>query len=320
MLQPRPQNPDELTRLLQAAAKRRRRAPLYIKLLFTAIALIPIGLTAWFFWPRAEPSRLEVTALDQVTLPDAPVELQARLEPVEDSPRPNLAGQALYFGKYEVPQRSELEKVTTDATGRAAVVWRLAASEQPVEFLVRYRGPKRQVAEDKGRIFTWPAEGTALLIVDANHALSDAGEDAWRKKNFAAIPALPGAAAALRQATEKGYKVVYLCPNATPSPLYKKLRGWLDRKDLPEEEQFPDGPVLGRLGPAEEDEAGWERKTLGTLSQQFRGKKVGVTRLIPTARLFQEAGLTTFVVGKAGEALPGISRINSWSELAARLP
>jgi hypothetical protein len=317
MLQPKPQNPEEILRLLQAAAKRRRPVPAYVKLIFAAILLVLLGLVLWLYWPRGEPPRLEVAAVDQVTLPDRPVELQARLESADDSESQHLSGYPLYFGKYEVPQRADLKKATTDAAGIAAVSWPPPpASAHSWEFIVRYRGEGRQVAEDKGRIFTWPAEGTAVLIVDAPRALADEGEESWQKKNLFEIRPLPGAAAALQKAAKKSYKVVYFCSGVSNLRLYKKVRGWLQRKDLAAE-QFPDGPALGRISSTEE---GWERKTLETLGKQFRGKKFGVTRRPQTARLFQELGLTTFLVGDVVEPPPGVTRVKSWAELPGRLP
>src|SRR5207302_237965 len=117
------------------------------------------------------------------------------------------------------------------------------------------------------------------------------------------------------------YRIGYLSAEADRPSRYNKLCTWLERGWAPQQEQFPDGPVLSRAcrrPPREASE--FLQATLSDLKQRFRGTLVAVSRDAKNARLFREVGWQTYLLSEAGDAPDGVTVIKSWSELNGRLP
>src|SRR5262245_6797809 len=71
---------------LRESARTHRRWPLATWLLAAAMCGGPLGLLAWWFWPRPAPPLLVITAFDQVRAADQPAVLRAQLEAVGETP------------------------------------------------------------------------------------------------------------------------------------------------------------------------------------------------------------------------------------------
>src|SRR5262249_13265742 len=147
--------------------------------------------------------------------------LHARLTPADPSDDARLSGHEVYFVEHHLRPGRQSEKADADERGHALVSWQFPASKFPTGFVVRYRGKGRELAEDTGaRVFVRPAD-TPLLIVDAVHALTSAGEEVWGKKNLLDIEPISGAAPALAEAQKLAYQVVYLCGGAGDARAYR---------------------------------------------------------------------------------------------------
>jgi hypothetical protein len=308
---------DALVLLAKAAlADRRRRFPLSL-VVTLLLLLLGLGGLAWWIMHRPGLPALTLAAFDQVALPDQTVRLAGRVEPIEAaSPDVNLAGCDLYFqGK----TGEALGKIATGPDGMAGVERSFPAADQPMEFLVRYPGEenRRRGSQATGRVFVWPPN-TALLVVDADHALATVAEPKlWTTNNLDLRPQA-GAAAALRSGRGK-YRIVYLTAAADRPMRYNKLRAWLER-GAPVQEQFPDGPVLSRAGrQAAAEPVAFQRAILSSLKERYQGTVVAVAGRAEEGRLFHELGLKTYLVGDVPDAPEGVVVVKTWAELGKRL-
>jgi hypothetical protein len=308
---------DAILLLAKAAfADRKRRSPVTILVTLAILVLLLTGL-AWWFWPRPELPPLVLAAYDQVALPDESIRLVASVEP-RDAERGgvSLSGCDLYF--QEVKSGQLLGKVITQHDGSAILESSFPAGDLPVEIIVRYPGrqDRRRGLQDKVRVFVWPAD-SALLLVDADHALAEIAEEKLWTANNLDIRPRKGAAAALRKLRTK-YQIIYLVATADRPSRYGKLRAWLER-GAPAQEQFPDGPVIAPMaGPLESDPTVFQRAVLAEFKGRFRGTIASITNQAQAARLFQEAGMQSFQLEAPAE-LEGITALKNWGELPGHL-
>src|SRR5262249_44900697 len=137
------------------------------------------------------------------------------------------------------------------------------------------------------------------------------------KVNIYKLEPAAGAADALKLARMKKYQIVYWVVDEPVPEGYRKLRGWLQRHSAQGETLFPDGPVLGKpdyFRAANEIE--FRRESLRALKKSFSGSIVAVASRPQDARAFQEVGLTTYLVGTAGEISKLVKGVKSWKEFA----
>jgi hypothetical protein len=297
---------------------RRHRSPVRIIVAVLLLALL-LALPTYLVWPGPEQPPLLLAAFDQVALPGETISLCARVEQLgAEKTTANLARCELYFHDLQSDWRQES---ATDRDGMAALQRSFAAANAPVEIMVRYPGDgqRQHGTQAKSRVFVWPPE-SSLLVVDVESTLADAdGATLWTANNLDIRPR-PGVVASLRAARAK-YRIGYLCAGADRPSRYNKLRAWLEGGWAPEQEQFPDGPLLARTcGLPVSETAKYLQATLNDLRGRFRGTTVGITGDRDNARLFHEAGWRTFLLGDIGDAPEGVTAVKSWSEFNQRLP
>ncbi len=307
---------DPLTvEILAKSGKRRRRSPVPAWIMLAVVVLL-LGLLAWRIWPDPEPPLLVLAAYDEVNCPEATFSLRAALDREDPAGGSrDLGGRELYFLK----QESE-EVAVTSTDGSASIEWHAPkTAEAPILFDVRSLKGKKQPRDlhDTGRIFLWP-KGGDLLVVDADHALSSAGDDLFRSGSYLEIQQLPGSATALR-GLRRRYHIVYVSENMDRPPLYRKMRNWLRQAWATEEEQFPDGPLLSSAVPlGEEDKPRFFADQIEVLKRSFPKAAVAIAARPLEAEMFQDAGWRTYLIGE-GEAPQGVIAVPSWDELAKKL-
>jgi hypothetical protein len=297
---------------------RRRRSPIRVAITFLVLVLL-LALPIYLLWPEPEQPPLLLAVSDQVALPGETRTLCACVEPFgQEKTNAILAHRDLYLHELQTDWR---EKLTTDRDGIVATERNFSPVEAMVEIMVHYPGDgqRRPGMQAKARVFVWPSE-RPLLMVDADQSLAEPDEATLWVANNLDIRPRPGVVAALRAARAK-YRIGYLSAGADRPSRYNKLRAWLERGWAPEQEQFPDGPVLARAcrrPPSEASE--FLQATLKDLRQRFRGTLVAITGTGENARLFHEAGWQTYLLSAAGEAPDGVTVVKSWSEFNRQLP
>jgi hypothetical protein len=261
---------------------------------------------------------LLLASFDEVALPDETISLCARVESLgEVRSGANLVGCPLYFQDLKNDRR---EQSATDRDGRVTLQRSFSACAVPIEIMVRYpgEGPQPHGNQAKSRVFVWPPEAD-LLVVDAELALADIDETSLWTANNLDIRPKPGAVALLRPARAK-YRIAYLSTGADRPARYIKLRAWLERGWAPEQEQFPDGPLLAPACDPLRSTAEFLQAKLKDLKERFHGTTVAITARGEHALLFQEAGWQTFLLNATAEKPEGVKVVSSWSELNGRLP
>jgi hypothetical protein len=290
---------------------RRRRSSLRL-VVIVAVLLVFLGLTLFAVRPRPDLPPLLVAAFDQITLPNETVSLCAQVEPVDPSvSNLDLTGCDLYFLN---PQTQELlGKVTTKRAGSASLLASFPASDRAVEIVVRQRGDEFMLA-----VHIWPAE-TAILVVDADHALADIDDERLWTTNNLDIRPHPGVAQAL-QAVRAKFRIAYLTGAADRPSRYRKLRAWLSRGTALGPEQIPDGPILApACYPGASDPAVFSKRVITDLTNRFQGNMVGVVTRPEEATIYRASGLETILVGEATEVPDRVTTIPSWDHLPKQL-
>jgi hypothetical protein len=297
---------------------RRRRSPVGIVVAFLVVVL-PLAVLIYLIWPGPEQPPPLLAAFDQVAVPGETVSVCAR---VQSSPAAEAAASPvrcdLFFHELQSDWR---EKLTTGRDGSATIQRTVSGANAPVEITVRCLGEEQRLrhAQAKARIFTWPPE-SPLLLVDAEQAMTDVSSvNFWMVDNRDVRPR-PGVVALLR-AVQAKYHIGYLSTGADRPSRYNKLRAWLERGWAPTEEHFPDGPLLalGARLPLREP-ADFLQETLLELRRRFHGTVVGIAAEAGNARIFNDAGWRTFLLGESGEAPAGVTVVPSWNELSLHLP
>jgi hypothetical protein len=297
---------------------RRRRSLTRIAVTFLVFVLL-LALPIYFLWPEPEQPSVFLAACDQVGTPGESTSLCACVEAMgEDKTKAILAGRDVYFHDLQTDWQ---QLVATDSHGVVTLQRNFSSVAATVEIMVRYPGDgqRRPGVQAKARVFVWPPE-TPLLMVDVDHTLADVNAATLWDANNLDIRPRPGAVAALRAARAK-YRIGYLSAGADLPSRYNKLRAWLERGWAPEQEQFPNGPVLSRAcRPPLSDASKFLQATLKDFKQRFRGTMVAITGDGVNAQSLYEAGWRTFLLSEAGDAPNGVTGIKSWSEFSRQLP
>src|SRR5262245_22778427 len=240
MEEPSSNKPDPMQLLAQAGKSRRRRRPLLVTILFWAVPFALIGFLVWWFWPRPEPTALELAALDEVILPDGHAQLRVHVQAVDsDGRRTNVEGRDVFLVE---PKTGLQTKLITGDDGTASVEKSFSADESLVHFLVRIPSAgNRPRLEARGRVFVWPAD-SSIFVVDGDSSLAEVDSEQIWTTNNAQIKPRKGAVAVLRGIAKK-YRIAYMTAEAEHPGRYNKLRAWLEQGWAPQD-RFPDGPLL----------------------------------------------------------------------------
>lgn len=301
---------DAIILLAKASGGRRKHQSLVAILVLFTLFLVLGGLFVWWIWPAPKPGPLAMAVYDQVSLPDEPAPLCARLaanEPGAEGMK--FSGREVHFQE----TRSGLSaKVATDRDGVACTEIRLRASEDPAEVLAGYPGNTKTLergVQARGRVYVWPGDA-AVLLVDADRGLSDTDESRFQTMNNIDIRPSPEALSALRALRTK-FRIAYWSSAAQAPARYSKLRAWLERGWDPAQ-RFPDGPVLTNY----RGDAG---TVLTDMKRRFQGRLIGVTSQPEIAMAFQDSGLDTHLLTEQGEVRGGVTAVNSWPALLKAL-
>lgn len=312
---------DELTRRLRESARRKRPWSLAVLLAALLVIFGPLGLLVWWTWPEADPPRLVIVACDQLARPGEETTLRAFLEPIGGPGRKiDLSGYDVVFEeKLNLPvagKEPRRERATSQADGSSAVSWQAPKNSATADVAARYLGDKkRRGAEDRARLYGWPAE-TPLLLVDVASTLSPEPAESWEEKNILDIPPLPGAGKALQEAAQLKFKVIYLAVPARSPLVYRKYRGWVMNQSMGKN-IFPAGPVLGKSSYNQEESAAREAILRG-LKDGFTGRMIAVVGTGRAAAVCRAVGVLTILLGP--EAAPeDVVRLPSLGDLPAKL-
>jgi hypothetical protein len=301
-----PADDAETTRLLRAAAKRKRPwtlGSLLITLLFLGL---PIAVLVWWFWPRPEPRPLLVVGLDRLVRPDETPTLIGLVDVAElEASRPNLEERVVRLEAIDtanlVGGKSIERTEKTDARGVARFAWDKPLKHELTTFYLHHFDPVLQKpSKDSIRVFLWPRNAKVVAVDVAS--LSDAGEQLWQTERSGEHSPLPAALKALRAARAKGFRVVYLATDPERPLHYRLARGWVMNNTLGADEAFPEGPVLGRTTYGEAlDRGEARRRVVEELKQRYQGPIVGVVPDEAAAKTFRDAGLSAVVAPPAGK-------------------
>jgi hypothetical protein len=310
--------PMDALQVLAKAAFGDRRNRSTSRIVVTLLVLVLLAaVPVWLLWPDTERAPLLLASFDQVALPDETVSVCARVEALGAETTTNVPRCDLYFGEL----RSNWgEKVATDRHGMAMIHRSFSPADSQAEITVRYPGDgqRRHGSQARARVFIWPPE-SSLLMVDAEATLPSGDAAAiWTTNNLDLVPR-SGVAACLRAARAK-YRIAYLSTSAGRPSRYNKLRAWLERGWAPEQDQFPDGPVLApACRPPLSEPTEFLKATPTDLKIRFKGTVVGIMADEHSARIFREAGWRTFLLSETRNAPEGVTVVRSWSELSGQL-
>lgn len=319
---------EELEALLRSEVRRRRPRSALIVLVAAVLLVGPIALCVWWFWPPPDPPAVVLTAFDQLAASSQPALLHAQLELQPDENRDlSLANWPILFQEIQtVPRAGEpalfAQKVRTETDGSAAVEMSAPAKGGVIDMAVRFVPEGRaRSAEDRARLYCYPADGP-LLIVDVETSLTAAPLPKWTTEHIRDIAPVAAAFQALQEtlASLKEGHIVFLAGTVERPQEYRKVRGWVQAAALTHGLFRLHGPVLGRVSYTESDTAGpWLPRRLQAIRQSFSRQPLGVTAHLPTARIFQQEGLSTFLIGNYSAAPEGVILLRSWQQLPERV-
>jgi hypothetical protein len=315
---------DALAERLQGSLKRRRPRTWLIVLSVTVLALVVLGLSAWWFSDRSEPVRLEIVVFDQVVAPDESPRVAAQLAfPDKGDYSPALLrGRDMVFldaRSVLLPgQQGTHLRTTSDADGRASVEWPRLAGGQPERVVARYIDTRyKQGSTDQANL-TPLERDSRILLVDVEETLAQLDPAQWENTHAADIKPQPGAATALREAEKKKYRIAYLTVHAGNPLAYRKVRGWM-HAPRPDKERFPSGPVLGRPGDAattDVDPTRWA--VLQDLKNRFGEHITMITNNVAGAAAGRKIGIRVVTIFCPAPA-PNATNLRTWDELPGRL-
>jgi hypothetical protein len=231
---------------LKSAVKGKRPRRLLMALLLVLLFAVPVGLVAWFFWPKPPPPELEVVAFDQVWFgPQDGHAIQARLGPKGDGDaHVNYPACEVYVEHQEPapgPGKTRTKQAEPAADGALTLAWPDRLEPGRYQFQVRYLDHARgDMPRDDARVWVKPPQ-EKLLLVDV-HALTERPADFRKAAEVRKFSGVETARAALAQAQKAGYFIVYLASAADTPRRYFRVRDWV------QEQTFPEGPVLYRAG------------------------------------------------------------------------
>jgi hypothetical protein len=313
---------DALASRLQGSLKRRRPRTWMIVVAAMVAAIALLGLLAWWLYDQPEPPRLEVVAFDAVVAPDETPRVVAQLAFPDpgDYPRSLLARRDVVF--LDVPaaqgKQGHEAKTVTDAEGRAVADWPRPPAGKAATVIVRYVDARnKQGSTDQATLFAWD-QGSKVLLVDVQETLAQVEPAQWQRVHPTTIAPRPQAAAALRDAERRGYRVAYLALTAAAPLEYRIVRGWIAAQKAAKD-GMPAGPVLGRrdYGPSSDaDQA--HRDVIGAFKTRFGDNVTFVTRTTFAASAGTSQRVRVIVM-EPGEDLPGATRVRGWADVAGQL-
>jgi hypothetical protein len=317
-----PANAEALARKLQENLQRQR--PRWVRWLpaLAGILLVVLAVLAWALYPKPDPPRLTVTAMDELNVRGEPAVVHAFLDPENpDSKVDSLKGLEADFWVAKPPPALDdapRQKVVSDTHGQTTT--KLDAGDAAkIKFHVRHAVPlkKQDPPQDEARIFA-VAKDAPLLLVDVEETLADLDPKLWTKTNALNIAVRAGASEALKIARDKhGYAIAYLAVELTPAREYRRVRGWIGIK-ASGPEALPDGPVLGRLRYDSGDVHSARHALLSDLRERFTGPIVAVVRDADAAEQCVNLKIRALAMG-GGDFPDAVVRLKTWQDLPAAL-
>jgi len=259
---------------------------------YVLLAVLAAALVAGVvFTAAACAKRAVLTGLDALTPPDRRVLLRAKLER-DRWPYPDIHGQPVEF----LLDGRRLGVAPSDHDGVASLLYQPG---KPGDFLITVRlAPEAtcHAPPDKLLLAVWNTD-TRILVTDVDHTIADVRALEFLRVKDEDIPALPGAAAALREIAAQ-YRIVYL--TGRDEAFARRTRAWLDMNSL------PSGPVFywDFLG-SPLAHGRFKAQTIAGLKKTYGNIEAGVGDLASDARAYLENGLRTFILAdKARRDLP----------------
>lgn len=277
-----------------------------------------LGLFAWWIYPRPEPARLTITALDSLQPEGVEAKVRAVLEPQDEQ---GVAGRLEGLEVAFWMDADAAVTATSDAAGLAHAVLNLGAA-QGKPFTARHLGAdKKYETKDQATAFAY-AKDTPLLIVEVEDTLAEIDVEHWPTTNPLSIAVRAGAPSALQAAAAKKYQLVYLALHGDHAKAYRRVRGWVEVKGAGAD-ALPRGPVLGRPhvetgAEAKSDRSAIRLGLLETLRDQFNGPMAAVVRTAGAAEQCLKLDIRPFAMG-GGDFPEGVTRLKSWADLPGSL-
>lgn len=293
----------------------RRKSP-WRWVIFGALLVALVG--SFFWWvgaPKPPPKPIVIMACDAITKPDEAVALIGRIETADDPADLQGLDHTRLIAQETVTNSQRT--LTCDARGIAGFETSFSSSQLPVTWFLRYPGePRRPPVQAKGAVYVRPAD-TAWLIVDADHVLPAIAEQEFWNREGIDVPLVPGALAALREASTRR-AIVYVASSADTVSKHLRLKAWLARGWAPASEQPPPGPLFTRaIAPGDVDPTVFLQSVASNLQMRFAPPVVALAARPEEVRAFLEGGARTVMVGDDGNAPPGAFVLKSWNDKLA---
>jgi hypothetical protein len=290
--------------------------------ILTVVLLGTLALFAWLLYPAPDPPRLTITATDALYADGEELAVRALLEPQEpDAAHGSYAGLEVVFWEEKASDPASRRKAICDGHGQATATLD-SADPKGAPFHARYIGRQKYEVSDRAWLYVLPKDAP-LLVVEVEETLAELDPEHWSKTNPIGIAVRAGAAAALRSAADKGYRVVYLAVQPAHAKEYRPVRGWVESKSMGAD-PLPRGPVLSRprfaSDPAAAKTAANEARAqaLEALRGKFTGAIVAVVRTAAAAQQCQKLDIRPLATG-GGDFPDGVTRLKSWADLPAAL-
>src|SRR5262249_28540541 len=141
-------------------------------------------------------------------------------------------------------------------------------------------------------------------------------QEFWKREGID-VPLVPGALAALREAS-KSRQILYVASSADTVNKHLRFQAWLARGWAPAAEQPPPGPLFTRAAtPTEMEPGAFLQGVAVNLQKRFAPPVAALAARPEEAKAFLEAGVRTLMVGDDGTAPPGVFVLKSWSDKLA---
>jgi hypothetical protein len=254
-------------------------------------------------------------ASDAITMPDEPLALVGRIETADDPADFQGIDRTLLIGQEAVTNRQWTEHC--DARGIVRFETTFGSSQLPFTWFIRFPGESRRPpVQARGAVYVRTVE-TPWLIIDADHALPAISEQEFWKREGIDVPLVPGALAALREASSRR-QILYVASSADTVSKHLRFQAWLARGWVPAAEQPPQAPLLTRAAASTDAEpAAFLHGIAVNLQKRFAPPVAALTARPEEARAFLEAGVRTLMVGDDGNVPPGVFVLKSWSDKVA---
>lgn len=297
--------PDELVKQLKETLARRRFRPMPIVLGVLALSVVILAGLAYFLHTGPRQAPLQVLAFDAVVVEEEAPVARVQIYSVEpESPITSLRRKTVVVQEprrvNQIDEKPRMVTLKSDDSGQVSIEWPIG--KHPIgEFLASYIDVEKQHASvnDRGMIFVWPKDAPIMIVVD--ETLIGEALDA-------------DAGATLTKAAAEGWRIVYVCFDQIGPAGFALNRQWLRRQP-----KLPRGPVLTPRklleSPASADS---RREVFAELHQRFTGPKLAIVKTASNARITQDVGLPTAIIGQA-DNVAGILNVASWADVPVKL-